>query len=239
MSLVEKKIRQCTKDIIARYNESRIVPEFVRVSYREDTDGSFVQIYYRPLLDKKDFADPTVYLDLGSIGRVISRGEVRYFVARILENLHDVSQVDVAEFSPSLVIQSVLPEYPPDRVLLLIPHRVLYTVMLRRMREWPVEYDNEMKSFVYLYGNHRIPLHSVHRDFIGSRVIGLAKDIGLWMYKIFRNPYEPEKMETISVRIEEPSEEPSKFDLLIRSVIKFEIRHEKLIRIIDLSRLYD
>ena len=118
--------------------------------------------------------------------------------------------------------------------MILVPIKIKYDHMLKKREVWPIDYDYELKSFILNFETLKVPVYSVHEDFINSYVICLNKDFGEWLYKKYDNPYDPSKEETIYVEIKR-AEQPSKVEILVRSLIKFQIHDSDRIKILKIA----
>ena len=234
MSLNKNKIRQCIEDIIRQYNYSRKIPNFVNVNFVSETNGKFIQIVIKLLIDDIWFVEPTYVPMFGYLGTSIAQGEKKFFIQKVLESVTEVKRISVSKFSFSFLIENILPEYYVDDFVLLVPIEILYNLMLMNRAEWPVSYNYEMNSFILSYSDSKIPIYSIHKDLIKSYILGIRKDFGLWSYKEFPNRYKPSIKETIMVEIQRSNEIPTKVELLVRSLINFEIFNINSIKAVEI-----
>jgi len=233
LSLSEAKVQECRLDIINSYNNRKRIPKFVNSRRVAETDGTFSQIAIRTLTDDIWFTDPGHIPLYGRFGDAIADGEERFLIERVLAEIQDRELVALSDFNLELLTE-IIASISPGDLLVLVPIKVKYDHMVKDPANWPIEYDYEMESFVLTNYPARLPLYSIHEDYIDSHIICLNKTFGEWLYQGFSNPYDPSGEETIFVEIER-AEEPSKVEILTKSVVKFQVHDSDLVKVLQIT----
>ena len=233
MSLSEARVRECVIDIIKSYNSRIRIPNFVDSRHVAETDGTFSQIVIRTLTDDIWFTDPSHVPLFGRFGNAIATGEESFLIEKVLAEIQDRELVALSDFNLELLTE-IIASISPGNLLVLVPIEVKYKHMIKDPANWPVEYDYKLGSFVLKYDMARIPLYSIHEDYIDSRIICINKAFGEWLNQSFSNPYDPLSEETIFAEIKR-AEEPAKVEILAKSLVKFHVRDSDLVRVLQIA----
>jgi len=230
-----ERIKNLRRAIIQDYNRHCQTKQFLNFETVEETDGTFIQVYFRTLVDRIWFRDPGHYPAFHALGGTIARGEVSYFLGRLKENV-EVENVEEASFSPDWlksVIVSLPYAYEYGKISLLTSIQKIYKKILTE-NEWTLIYNDVTKNFELRLNGFRIPIYGFDRKTIESDIVVLNKRCCRILYKLFH--YTDLGIDsTISVEIEPFEEDNSKMDVLVRSIIKLDIYRREYAKIFSLS----
>ena len=220
----KEKIKKFQEYTLEDYNRSLILDEIVTVNLVEKTDGSFIQIGIRPLLDDDIFISPSFHEYLPGAGRMVANGEVDYLIKTIIDKA-DKKEIEKIEFKEDI---KEFPKYVYDfnDSIILLSTKFFVEVFTKLMNR--IDYE---KKYPRLDKRYRII--SVSEKVLGNKIIIVDKNAILWDKEIFENKITGKK-EKIDIDIK-PAKEMGKVDITIRSVNKIKDIDSELIKILEVE----
>ncbi|MBS3084279.1 hypothetical protein J4423_05720 [Candidatus Pacearchaeota archaeon] len=215
MNYNEEKIKKFKEYIIEDYKRGLEVEDIAKVNQVKKTDGSFIQIGIRPLLDDDIFIDPAFSEYLPSAGRMIAVGEMDFLIKNILEN----KEVEVIEFKEDII---EFPKYRQSMNSIIIMSNKFTTVIPIRLMH-RIDYD---ERYPRLDRMNRIV--TIPERVLGNKIIILEKGAITWEKQVFDNG------ETLDILIK-PAQAFGKVDITIRSVNKIKHLDPSLIKILEVK----
>lgn len=192
---IDEFIRLTTED----YNRSLVIEDIATVRTTEKTDGSFIQIGIRPLMEDDMFIDPGFYPNLPGAGSTVAMGERDYLIQQILEN-EQIKKINVNE---DIVEFPKYIEFSDAYILLSNKFYVeVFTKLMRR-----IDYEERYPRLDY---RNRILI--VPEKVLDNKIIIIAKNAIVWEKELFGKG-------TLDISIK-PAQEMFKVDITIRSVNK-------------------
>jgi len=228
-----ERITRLKREIIADYDQVCQIKKFINSETVAETDGTFIQVYFRTSIDRIWFSDLGHYPAFGSFGGAIARGEVSYFLDSLRERVKAQTLEDSTFALAWLrdVINSLPYQY--NNTYLLSPIEVMYQRMVLG-REWKTRYNNISKNFEVELNGLRLPIFGILKEAVRNDIIPLRGDCCRLRYKLFHFD-DLDLDSTLSVEIKPYEENAAKMDILVRSTIKLDRWHPRLARIFSLE----
>lgn len=216
----QKKIKQFCEGVIEDYRRELVVEQLVQVSTTEKTDGEFIQIGIRPLLDQAMFSLESYDIVLPGAGRMIALKERDFLVEQILKN----KQIKIIKFQEGL---EELPKhfYEFDNPIILISSKT-YLPFSKSLGK-RIEHKN---GTLLLDGTVKIT--PVPEQIMGNKMIIMDEKSVKWIKKLFYNEI-IDKKKVIDIQFKTHSN--GKIDSTIKSVNKIESMDPNLIKILKLE----
>ena len=221
MTYNKEKIKKFHKYTLEDYNRSLIIEDIAKVNLVEKTDGSFIQIGIRPLLEDDIFISPSFSEYLPGAGRMVAIGEEDYLIKNILDK-KEIEKIefveDIKEF-PKYV-------YDFDNAVILLSTKFFVEVFTKLMHR--IDYEEKYPRL-----DRRYRIISIPEKVLGNNIIIVDKNAILWDKEIFDNKITGKK-EKIDINIK-PAKEMGKVDITIRSVNKIKYIDTDSIRILEVK----
>jgi len=221
MTYDKEKIRKFHEYTLEDYNRSLIIEDIAKVNLVEKTDGSFIQIGIRPLLEDDIFISPSFSEYLPGAGRMVAIGEEDYLIKNILDK-KEIEKIefveDIKEF-PKYV-------YDFDNAVILLSTKFFVEVFTKLMHR--IDYEEKYPRL-----DRRYRIISIPEKVLGNNIIIVDKNAILWDKEIFDNKITGKK-EKIDINIK-PAKEMGKVDITIRSVNKIKYIDTDSIRILEVK----
>lgn len=219
----EEKMKKFHEYTLEDYNRSLIIEDIVKVNLVEKTDGKFIQIGIRPLIDDDIFIDPSFSEYLPGAGRMVAIGEIDYLIKMIMDkaNKKEIEKIefkeDIKEF-PKYV-------YEFDDSIILLSTKFYVEVFTKLMSR--IDYEKKYPRLDKIY-----KIIPVSERVLGNKIIIIDKNAILWEKEIFNNKITGKK-EKIDINIKSAS--IGKVDITIRSVNKIKDIDLDLIKVLEIN----
>ncbi|MEK6909298.1 MAG: hypothetical protein AABX23_04570 [Nanoarchaeota archaeon] len=188
-------IRLTTED----YSRSLVIEDIATVRTTEKTDGSFIQIGIRPVIEDDIFIDPSFHPSLPSAGMMVAMGERDFLIQTIIDN-KQIKKIEVKEDITEF------PKYiESNNSYILLSNKFYVEVFTKLMRR--IDYEERVPRLDY--GNRII---IVPEKVLDNKIIIIGKNAIIWERELFGNG-------TLDILIK-PAKEIGKVDITIRSVNK-------------------
>ena len=200
--LNEEKVKQFKQYAIEEYNGSLTIEDIAVVTKTKKTDGGFIQIGLRPLIEDDFLIMPNFDPRLPGIGRMVAAGERDFLINELINNKeikHEAFEGDIQEF-PKYV-------YDFDDAVILISTKFFIEVFTKLVRR--IDYKEKHPRL-----DQRYEIFSIPEKVMGNRIIILEKNAIFWKKQVFENG------ETLDITLKPAS--IGKVDITIRSVNKIE-----------------
>jgi len=214
----KEKIKRFYNYTLEEYNSSIIIEDIVSVKPVEKTDGSFIQIGIRPLVDDEFLIAPNFDERLPGIGRIVASGEAEYLIKQITEN----KGVEKTEFKEDI---KELPKYVNSNDIILLSTKFyveFFTKLERRISYGGKHPLLDMGNFVI----------ALSEKILGDKIIILDKNAIQWEKELFNNPV-TNKKEKIDISV---TPRLDKADILVRSVNKIRYLDPNSIRVLEVKK---
>lgn len=214
-----EKIKQFQISTIEDYNKSKIIEQICKVNLVERSDGDFIQIGLRPVVDEDIFlVGGNVHPELPSLGRHIAVGERDFLIKTLLEN----EQIKKIKLDKEEIFEFPK-EITSNNGILLISTDFLVNISMNLMNR--IEYKN---SKVLLDKNYEIIY--VPKQIIGNRIMIIDKDAILWTKQKFHNEFTGQD-ESLDISIN--PKVGWTVDITVRSANKIKYLDPELIKILE------
>lgn len=226
----QNRIEELKKMIFQDYEIASGIKRIVNYGLTERTEDDFVNVYYRTLIDRVWFTDPGRYPAFGSLGGSVARGEISYCLTRLSERvgMTTLRDLEVTRTWLSDAIALINPQH--HKLRLLASDNIYLRIIFNR--DLRPEYNDALKEFEIEVNGFRIPVYPMTKDIMQGDVVLLNTDCCFLRYKKYHYPVE-EMESTLSVEIGPCAESPHKMDVLVKSMIRFEIISESLVKIFN------
>ena len=221
----QTKIKKFHEYTLEDYNRSLVIDDIVKVSLVEKTDGSFIQIGIRPLIEDDILINPSFHEYLPGAGRMVAVGEMEFLIKNLIEN----KDIEVINFNEDI---KEFPKHVFDfnNAIILLSTKFYVEVFTKLMHR--IDYGERYPKLDYRYSIISIP-----EKVLGNKIIIIDKNAILWEKQLFDNK-ETGKKEAIDINIK-PAEEFGKVDITIRSVNKIRYVDPELIKILEVKNEQD
>lgn len=232
MNLFNKQqIKEFERYTEAEYKQDLSIQKYIKTKPIKRTDGKFIQIGLRPLVDidffdKNSSYSPTII----GLGSSIANEEVNYFINKILKEVKK-GHINVRQFSKEKLAHLLSQFSSKNDLITIVPTNFHYDYMLKTPNEW-IRWDKSVTDFVFETGNLKIPVYWVHDKIIKNNIIILNKDFGIWKYVLFNHD------KRLDIKVGN-IRQGFKTDITIRSLIKFEILDKGKIEVIELRNFHN
>lgn len=215
----KEKIKRFYEFTLEDYKRSLIIENITKVEMVEKTDGSFIQVGIRPLIDEDIFISPSFSEYLPSAGRMVAIGEEELLIKSILEteNIERIGmEKNIWEFSNNI--------YFEDEIILLSTkfYVEVFTKLMNR-----IDYGKKYPQL-----DKRYKIITVPEKILGNKIIILGKNAFFWEKQLFDNKLAGKK-EILDITIKPHS--AGKVDITIRSVNKIKHIDSELIKILEIN----
>ena len=220
----KSKIKQFNELTIKEYTNDLIVNKIVDVRLVNKTDGEFIQIGLRPLVEEdifRKFKDVDVYPHLPGLGRHVAIGERDFLIKEVLEN----KDIKLGELNKKKLLDFPSYAYEFDRATILIS--LDFFVEISQILAHRLKYE---KGETVLDSNYRLIF--VPGEIMKNKIIIIGKNALLWEKQKFFNEF-TEKEEEISIQIKPTLD--GKVDILVRSVNKIKDMDANSIKILEVK----
>lgn len=221
MDVVEQRILNLKKDILDEYERIKTLHKIIDAELVQETDGTFVKVYIRNLLEKMWFTERNYFPAFSAIGGSIARGEVNHLVYK-LEEVIESHTIDPSIITKDWIIRRVgeLGGSFFD-IVMLVPYGNFYTRLLTD-QNYNVNYDYDKKMYYINIDGYRLGLFGIYKDESNSDIIIMKKDSCQLSYRLYSYNYRSDPG-TLYTNIEQSSNNPEKMDLLSYSTIKIHL----------------
>jgi hypothetical protein len=218
-----KKIEFFTQRALKDYKNTNQIGDLCKTISVNKTDGSFIQIGIRPLINEDIFLEgANVHPELPSIGMMVSHGERDFLIKNILENAKikrlKINRENIEEFTKHVY------EYNKATILISLDFFIELTKKFGKR----IVYENNKEILDTNYEVIFIP-----GGMMKNKIILIEKDSILWEKQIFKNEITNTE-EVLNINIK-PAEQFGKVDILVRSVNKIKHIDEDSIKIIEIE----
>lgn len=216
----QEKIKRFHEYTINDYEDNLIIDQIANIKIVEKTDGSFVQIGLRPLIEEDIFIDPGFSEYLPGAGRMVALGEEDFLIKNILDN-KDIQKIefkgDITEF-PKYVFEFNNP-------IILLSTKFYVEVFTKLMHR--IDYDEKYPRL-----DRRYKIITISEKVLGNKILIVDKDSILWEKEKFYNEF-TKKDEKIDIKI---TQRLDKADITIRSVNKIKCLNPDLIKVLEVKK---
>ena len=219
MSYDKDKIKKFHEYILEDYNRSLIIEDIVKVDLIEKTDGTFIQIGIRPLLDDDIFTSPLMSEHLPGAGRMVALGEEEFLIKSILDNKY----IEKIEFKEDI---AEFPKYTFEfnNAVILLSTKFFVEVFTKLMNR--IDYEEKGPRL-----DRKYKIITISEKVLGNKILIIDKNAIFWEKEKFYNEF-TKKDEKIDINIKPIT--GGKVDITIRSVNKITSLNEDGIRIIEI-----
>ena len=214
------KVKKFHEYTLNDYDSSDKINEIVNVRLVEKTDGSFIQIGIRPLIEEDIFIDPSFSEYLPGAGKVIAVGERDFLIKALIED----KNIEKFRFNENIKEFPKHIEFDDAVILLSTKFYVeFFTELLNR-----IDYEEGYPRL-----NHRYKIFSVSEKILGNKIMIIDKNAILWEKQVFTDKATGQK---VSIDINpKPAKQFGKVDITIRSVNKIRNIHPDRIKIFEVK----
>lgn len=234
----EKEVEKCRRLIAESYEKATIIPQITNYrSYDEETDKilSFSHIYIDRLLPISWFTNTYYPMDVyyHDVGRSIANGEKNYLIQRLLKEAETTltrgSQFDIDEVINAI---SELTQRGHQDLKLFVPTEY-YVKFHSLIRSRPPEnidiyWKTPTQEFLKLKDKISAQVLWSSKDVELKQVLLFSKDCGMWITK----PGNVSDALTIEIEMENQTN----VDLLVKTMITYNIMDSGAIRILEFER---
>ena len=216
----KEKIKEFIEYVIEDYNSNLLVERIANVNTTEKTDGSFIQIGIKPLLDEDMFISPNFDPRLPSAGRLIAVGEEEFLIDSLLKN----EEIKFLEFKED-IIEFPKYVYDFDNPIILLSTKFYVEFFTKLMHR--IDYEEKYPRL-----DKRYRILAVPENVLSNKIIIIDKEAIFWEKELFYNEI-IEKKEKIDIKIKQSTLE--KVEITIRSVNKIKYLDPELIKILEVK----
>lgn len=217
------KVERFYRYILNEYNRDLFIEQVTEVGTTDKTDGSFVQVGIRPLIDEGIFTEPNYASELTMAGRIIALGERDLLVKTLLKDKSiETIKIKEKDFTPSK-LQELL-ESLNAKILVSVDMKA----SLLKDRDWMVHIDFVSGKMRF---NSYYDVFPISSKVANSRIIILNELALVWIKQLFLNSI-TKKKEKLDIKIGNIKKN-GKVDILIRSVNKMHY-YKEYIKIIEI-----
>ncbi len=217
MEYNKDKIKKFHEYTLEDYNRSLIIEDIVKVDLVEKTDGSFIQIGIRPLLDEDIFTNPSFHEYLPGVGRMVAIGERDYLIKNIL----DGEGIKRIEFKEDI---KEFPKHIEFNEACILISTKFYVEILTKLAH-RIDYDEKYPRLDRIYKIIPVP-----EEVMKNKILIIDKNAIFWEKEKFYNEF-TKKDEKIDINIKPIT--GGKVDITIRSVNKIKYLSPDLIKILE------
>jgi hypothetical protein len=216
-----EKIKEFQVSAINDYNSSQLLGDIAKVNLVERTDGKFIQIGLRPLIDEDIFLpEGNVDPRLPSIGRHVAVGERDFLIQKILENEDiikaQIKKKEIWEFQKEN-------NFVESTIILSTDFMVgMFTALMHR-----IEYKDGGVSLDFQHKLMFIPGEAMKK-----RIIIIEDGAILWAKEKFYNEF-TDKDESLDISI--MPKIGGKVDITVRSVNRIKSLYPEMIKILEIE----
>lgn len=216
----QEKLKKFHEYTLQDYEGSLIVDKIVDMHLVEKTDGSFIQIGIRPLIEEDIFIDPGFSEYLPGAGRTVAIGEEEFLISKILEN----KEIERRDFKENL---KEFPKkvYEIDNAVILLSTKFYVEFFTNLMNR--IDYEENIPRL-----DKRFKIISISERILGNKIIILDRNAILWEKEIFEDKTTG-TAETLDISIK--TIPGGKVDITLRSVNKITIVNPELIKILQVK----
>ena len=221
----KEKIKQFNELTLEEYNNDLIIEKVVKVDLVNKTDGSFIQLGLRPLVEDdifKKFKDVEVYPHLPGLGRHVAIGERDFLIKCILDN----KEVKKEKLEKEKLFDFPSYAYEFNKATILISLDFFIELSMKLMHR--IKYENGKT----ILDNNYI-LNFVPGEMMKNKMIIISPDAVLWQKEKFFNEFTKQD-EKMDIQIKPAS--MGKVDILVRSVNKIKCIDPELIKILEVEK---
>lgn len=235
MSIPRSRLKKGKESIIDGYRNASIIREVIDcLPFIEEAHSSenYFQIGLRTLTPKDWFRDVSVYLDLTEIGRIVAMGEQNFLIRKIQEKSRRSEVKEIEKFTFDKAVRAIEEikdnGYSPSILYVPIEFYVeMHKWKLPYEKRTAIQYPSGRRGFFVpdqfttlkiFWSNKYIPL---------DKILVFDRSFAKWIVKT-----EPETGDFIRVMIKD-SEEPDKFEITAKTVVRFILREPDALRILS------
>lgn len=227
---VDKK-RNCKEGILKSYKKVSLIEDIAKArKYNKNKDKGleFIQIGFRPLTPKHCFINPS-NVDCNRIwsefGRSVAHGEINHFLKRLSMN-KQIRRIQIKkkeintvyEYIVSTVMTMKKEGYNPT--VIFIPLDILYNNNF--IPREVIEFNDKILK---INKRTKLKIISSSKSVLLKDIIILDKKAGVWIYKP-----DAETKERLQIDVNEHKKDKKLVDILIRTVISYQINKPKAIK---------
>ena len=186
------KIKQFNELTLKEYTDDLIVEKIAKVEFVDKTDGSFIQLGLRPLVEDdifRKFKDVEVYPHLPGLGRHVSIGERDFLIKNILDN----KEIKREELEKEKLLNFPSYAYEFHKATILISLDFFVELSMKLMHR--IKYENGKTILDNNYNLDFIP-----GEMMKNKIIIISSDSILWKKEKFFNDY-TKKEEKIDIQV--------------------------------------
>jgi hypothetical protein len=218
----KEEVKKFNKYIVEEYNLSLTIENLAEVITKEVTDGKFIQIGIKHVIDENLFVQDGFDERLPGAGRMIAMGEIDFLIKNLLED-KEIKRIkfgeDIKEF-PKYV-------YNLDNAIILLSTKFFVEVFTKLMSR--IDYE---EKYPRLDRGYRII--SIPEKILQNRIIIINKNAIFWRKQKFHDEY-TNTYEKLNIKIKPVS--IGKVDITIRSVNKIEHINKEDIIILEIKNI--
>ncbi len=221
----EEKIKQFNELTLKEYNQDLIIEDIIKVELVNKTDGKFIQIGLRPLVEDdifRKFKDVEVYPHLPGLGRHIAIGERDFLIKNILDNKKIKRKILNKE--KLLKFPSSAYEFSKATILISLD----FFIELSQKLAHRIKYE---KGKTILDNNYNLDF--IPGEMMKNKIIIISPNAILWQKEKFFNKF-TNRDERVDISIRPAS--MGKADILVRSVNKIKSIDTELIKILHVEK---
>ena len=230
-----EKLRVCQIQIRKAYTGYRRVPYLLETEKVSSTDGTFLQIGNRIPFEKYFFEEEGPEFICGPLGTMVARGEEEYLLRNLIEAGEVIKkiqpeQIDFGFLTPIILDLSV----DPDEISIVIPANRM-GLIYNNFGYRNIIYSDSCKCHLVGFGEKNIRVFFGRGKDFPEKLLIFRRDCGFWYSQTFHDEPESKLAPTLSIETKEMKDDPFKMEMLVRSIIKLEIKRKNDIRIFDLD----
>ena len=242
MDLNPIKLHNLVADIYENYYRGTRLIDVLDHVYVHQTNGEFVNVGIRTLLDRVQFIDPSSFLIGGRLGYSVLSGEINYALKKIQERvMTDEIQLDNIDDRINEIITEEYHNY-----IILANHKTLWEYFMKKTSPYHIRFTPKANKYYLMYEKYAIQLNFFNFEDIKIDLIILDRNaIEVYYllypmsnyllqetgYEFYNNKYTNiEHMmngfenNTINIQLIEYEKDHSKLDLTINSSINIFIK---------------
>lgn len=221
MSYDKEKVRRFKMYTIEDYKNSLDIGELAQVKKVKRTDGTFIQIGVRPLLEDNFLILPNFDPRLPGIGSEIAIGEIKFLIDELL-NTNEIKREKLE--------RDKIEDFPKyldfNEAVIVISTKFYVDIFTRLMRR--IDYQ---EGYPRLNWNYKII--SIPEKIMGNKILIIDKRAILIEKQAFLDK-DIGNEETIDININPVL--PGKVEITIRSVNKIKYIETELIKIVEVNK---
>jgi len=215
------KIKMFEKNVREEYESfRRSIDKIFDATPVSETDGKFIQMALRTLLERDLFEESNTHPMLPGFGHAIAIGEDKHLIKKLLSNPQGI-KIKKDKLRKDIILD-LINSLNTEKPIILTSPEIKYDLMLNN--DWAY-FDNDFGEFVLKFKGMLVPIYDFSQEDIGKNILVLDKSAVNWKYKLFGK--EKNKLDLI-IKLDVSKD---MYDVVARSIIKCEINPSKIKRI--------